>query len=442
MTPDDRKPRTQRFNMSGYAAPPLEKVRVGIVGLGNRGPSHLETMRHIEGVEFTALCDLLPERAAAAGKRLEGTSHRPALYSGGKEEWKRLCDREDVDLVIVSTPYYMHAGMAIYAMEQGKHVASEVPAAATLEECWKLVETAERTRRHCMMLENYAYGFFQVLTLNMARKGFFGEIVHGDCAYNTSKMSNNFSKTTYWDMWWLKLYGSKKGNIYPTHGLGPVSQIMNINRGDRFDYLVSMESNDFMMGATARALAAGDEFFKPFTDKDYRGNINTTIIRTIRGRTIMVQHDGTSPRGPHSVIHGITGTKGMALEYPLPPRISRNLRGWVSQEEYDALAKEYTPAIITRMRDLSKRVGTGHGGTDLLEDWRLIDCLRNGLPLDQDVYDAASWSSVVPLSEWSVLHRSNSIEVPDFTVGAWEKNLPNMDINLTRGGTTKVLENQ
>jgi hypothetical protein len=436
--PHLRQSHWQRFNMSGYAAPKLDKVRIGIIGLGNRGPSHLETMRMIEGVEIRALCDLLPERAAAAGKRLDGSIHKPTLYSGDKDAWMRLCEQEDVDLVMITTPTYLHAGMAVYAMEHGKHVASEVPAATTLDECWKLVETAERTRRHCMMLENYAYAFFQLLTLNMARKGFFGEIVHGECAYNTSKMGNNFSKNMYWNMWWLRLYASKKGNIYPTHGLGPVAQIMNINRGDRFDYLVSMESNDFMMRSKARELAATDDFFREFADKDYRGNINTTIIRTVKGRTIMVQHDATSPRGPHTVIHHITGTKAMAQEYPLPARISRDLGGWLPQPEFDALAREYTPAIITRIGELTRQVG-GHGGGDLLEDWRLVDCLLNGLPLDQDVYDAAAWSSIGPLSEWSVLNRSDSIDIPDFTAGAWEKNLPNMDINLSRGGNTKIL---
>lgn len=438
LAPDLQKSRKQRFNMSGYAAPKIDRVRIGIIGLGNRGPSHLETMRMIEGVEIRALCDLLPERAAAANKRLSGSIHKPTLYSGGEEEWKRLCEQEDIDLVMITTPYYMHAEMAVYAMEHGKHAASEVPAAATLEECWKLVETAERTKKHCMMLENYAYGFFQLLTLNMARKGFFGEIVHGECAYNTSKMGNNFSKSMYWNMWWLRLYATKKGNIYPTHGLGSVAQIMNINRGDRFDYLVSMESSDFMMQAKARELAAKDDFFKEFANREYRGNINSTIIRTVKGRTILVQHDATSPRGPHTTIHHITGTRAMAQEYPLPPRISKDLSGWVPQDEYDAIAREYTPAIITRIGELTKQVG-GHGGGDLLEDWRLVDCLRNGLPLDQDVYDAAAWSSIVSLSEWSVLNRSNSIDIPDFTAGAWEKNLPNMDINLMRGGDTKIL---
>ncbi len=424
--------------MSGFAAAKIEKVRIGIIGLGNRGPSHLETMRHIEGVEIRALCDLRPARTRAANKRLEGSVHRPTLYAGNKDAWRKLCEQGDVDLVIVTTPYYMHAEMAVYAMQHGKHVASEVPAAATIEECWRLVETAEQTRRHCMMLENYAYGFFQLLTLNMARRGFFGEIVHGDCAYNTSKMGNNFSKSLYWDMWWLRRYGSHHGNIYPTHGLGPICQIMNVNRGDRFDYLVSMESDDFMMRAKARELAARDDFFKSFAEKTYRGNMSTTIIRTVKGRTIMLQHDATSPQGPHTVIHGISGTKGMALEYPHPPRISKGLSGWVAPKKYNALVREYTPTILRRMGELTKKFG-GHGGGDLLECWRLIDCLRNGLPLDQDVYDAAAWSSIVPLSEWSVLHRSNSIEVPDFTAGAWKSNRPNMEIMLTQGGTTRVL---
>jgi hypothetical protein len=432
-----QKPHEQRFNMSGFAAPKLDKVRIGIIGLGNRGPSHLATMCQIEGVEIRALCDLRPERVKAANKRLEGTIHKPTLYSGNKDEWMKLCEQEDIDLIIITTPYYMHADMAVYAMEHGKHVASEVPAAATIEECWKLVETAERTRKHCMMLENYAYNFFQMLTLNMARRGFFGDVVHGDCAYNTSKMGNNFSKNMYWDMWWLKLYGSKKGNIYPTHGMGPVCQIMNINRGDRFDYLVTVDSADFMMQAKAKELAANDDFFKPFAEKEYRGNMSTTIIRTVKGRTIMVQHDASSPRGPHTMIHSITGTKALAQEYPAPGRISKDLNGWVSKDEYNAIVKEYTPTIVTRMSELIQK--SGHGGGDILECWRYIDCLRNGLPLDQDVYDAAAWSSVVPLSQASVLNRSNSIDVPDFTAGAWKTNQPNMDIMLTRGGTTKVL---
>lgn len=432
----DKKSHVQRFNMSGYAAPKLNTVRIGVIGLGGRGASHVVRMTKIEGVEIKGLCDLLPERANATKKLIKDSGHNPAIYTGNKEEWQKLCEREDIDLVLITTPWHMHASMAVYAMNHGKHVASEVPAAGTLEECWQLVETSERTRKHCMMMQNTCYDSFQLLTLNMARQGFFGEIVHADCAYNTSKMKNNFSKDRYWNMWWLKQYANRKGNIYPTHGLGPVCQIMDINRGDKMDYLVSVESNDFMMAEMARKLASTDEFFKPYVDKDFRGNMNTTTIRTTKGRTIMLQHDASSPR-PHTKIHGIYGTKGSALEYPLPARISTGLDGWVSPEEFKLLEEKYTPNIVKKIGKEAKRIG-GHGGMDFLMSWRLIDCLRNGLPLDMDVYDAAALSSVLPLSEWSVNNHSNSIDVPDFTAGAWKKNQANMDISLEKGGNTNV----
>ena len=427
----------QRFNMSGFAAPPLERVRLAIIGTGNRGPSYIDNMKHVEGAEIKALCDIRPEKVQAAKLRLAGTAHNPDVYSGA-ENWKRVCERDDIDLVIITTPFYMHTMMAVYAMNHGKHVASAVPAAATIQECWDLVGTAEKTRRHCKMLENISYMPFHLLTLNMARQGGFGEVVHGDCAYNSSKMANNFSKTFYWDMWWLKQYASRRGNIYPTHGLAPVSSIMNINRGDKFEFLVSVESNDFMMKAKARELAATDDFFKPFAAKSYRGNMSVTVIRTTRGRTIMVQHDATDP-SPETYIHGIYGTRGAALQYPEPPRLAVGNHRWVSQEQFKELEDKYTAEITRKLFALALQLKSGHGGVDLLESWRLIDCLRNGLPLDMDVYDAAAWSCIVPLSQWSVLNRSNSIDVPDFTAGAWKTNKPNMDINLERGGNTKVL---
>lgn len=427
----------QQFNMAGYAAPKLSTVRVGIIGMGNRGPAHMRTMSRLEGVEVKALCDLRPERVEAAAKQIEKTGHTPVLYSGSETEWKKLCDRQDLDLVIVTTPYYLHAPMAIYAMNQGKHVASEVPAAGTLEECWQLVQTAEKTRKHLMMLENYSYMEFQLLMLSMARQDFFGEVVHGDCAYNTSKMGNNFGKTTYWNMWWLRQYAARRGNIYPTHGLGPVCQIMDINRGDRLDFLVSVESKDFMMAKRANELAQSDAFFKEFAGKEYRGNMSTTVIRTVQGRTIMLQHDATSP-SPHNLIHGVYGTQGAALYDPPPPRIATGNHKWASTEEFAALKKKYTPPLYTKMGEIAS--SSGHGGSDLFTDWHLIDCLHNGLPLDQDVYDAAAWSSIIPLSQWSVLNRSNSIAIPDFTAGAWKTNPRNMDIELKHGGgTTKVI---
>jgi len=424
----------QNFNMSGYAAPKLETVRVGFIGLGQRGPSHLNAISKIEGTEIKALCDLRPDSVNKAKKVLDGTSHNPAIYTGSEDEWKKLCERKDIDLIYICTPWHLHVPMAVFAMEQGKHVAIEVPAAVSMQECWQLVETSERTRKHCMMLENCCYDFFELLTLNMARQGYFGEIIHTEGAYIHNLIDLNFSDKGYQNMWRLRENATREGSLYPTHGLGPVCQVLNINRGDKMDYLVSVSSNDFMMADRAKAEAAKNDLYKEFVGKDFKGNMNTTTIRTTNGKTIMIQHDVTSPR-PYSRIHLVSGTKGTALKYP-QPRISNSHEGWVKEAEFKALEEKYTPNIVKKVGELAKKVG-GHGGMDFLMNWRLIDCLRNGLPLDQDVYDAASWSSVWPLSEWSVNNRSNSVDVPDFTRGSWKKNQPH-DIDLKKGGDTKV----
>jgi hypothetical protein len=320
-------------------------------------------------------------------------------------------------------------------MERGKHVAIEVPAAVTVDECWQLVKASEKTRKHCMMLENCCYDFFELMTLNMARQGFFGDIVHTEGAYIHALLDLNFQKDGYWDMWRLKENIGMNGNRYPTHGLGPVCQVMDINRGDKMDYLVSMSSLDNMMGEKAKELAAKDDFYKQFVGKPFRGNMNTTVIRTNKGKTIMLQHDVTTPN-VYSRIHKISGTKASALKYPLPGKISVGHDKWLSDQELKALEEKYQPPIVRKVGELAKKVG-GHGGMDFLMDWRLIDCLRNGLALDQDVYDAALWSAIAPLSDWSVKHRSNSIDVPDFTAGSWKQNKP-VDILLEQGGTTNV----
>ena len=426
----------QKFNMCGYAAPKLDTVRVGFIGLGNRGPSHMSNLGLIDGVDIKALCDIVPEKAEKARKSIEESGFTPEIYSGNADAWKKLCQRDDIDLVYIATPWNMHTFMAVYAMEHGKHVCIEVPAATTLEECWLLVETSERTRKHCMMMENCCYDFFELLTLNMARQGFFGEIVHGEGAYIHNLLGSNFSKTGYWDMWRLRENADRRGNLYPTHGLGPVCQVMGINRGDKMDYLVSVMSKDFQMNETAKRLAAADEFYRPYVDRPYRGNMTTSTIRTSSGRTILVQHDVTSPN-VYSRIHKISGTKGAALKYPLPGRISVEDK-WVSDEEYKVIEEKYTPEIIKRIGKIAKQVG-GHGGMDFLMDWRTIDCMRNGLALDQDVYDAALWSSIAPLSEWSVANRSNSIDIPDFTGGSWKTNQP-IDLLLEKGGNTGVVQ--
>lgn len=426
----------QTFNMSGYAAPKMDKIRMGFIGLGSRGPWHVRDMCLLEGVEIKGLCDLLPEEVEKVRKQIEFTGFKPEIYTGDSNAWKRMCENPDIDFVYICTPWNLHTTMAVYAMEHGKHVAVEVPAAETIEECWQLVETSERTKKHCMMVENCCYDFFELLTLNMARQGFFGEIIHGEGAYIHDLLRANFNKENgYWNMWRLRENASRRGNLYPTHGLGPICQVMNINRGEKMDYLVSVMSNDFMMNEKAKEMAANDEFFREFVDKPYRGNMTTTTIRTINGKTIMIQHDVTTPN-PYSRIHKISGTKGSALKNPSPPRLAEGDR-WIKPERFKELEEQYAPMIVKKVGEIAKQVG-GHGGMDFLMNWRLVDCLRNGLPLDQDVYDAALWSSIAPLSEKSIVSRSSSVDIPDFTGGSWKTNKP-VDIFLELGANTKIV---
>lgn len=430
---------SQNFNMSGYAAPPLAKVRLGFIGLGMRGPGAVERMAHIEGVEIVALCDTYPDRVDKVQAILAKFGLPQAKnFSGSEEAWKGLCDDPGIDLVYICTPWSWHTPMAVRAMEAGKHVAVEVPAAKTVDECWQLVEVSERTKMHCMQLENCCYDFFELLTLNMVRQGLFGEIIHGEGAYiHDLRWDFTYDKNGYADMWRLK-ENVRNGNLYPTHGLGPVCQIMNINRGDRMDYLTSLSSSDFAMGPELEQLAKEDPFYAPFTGKSYRGNMNTTLVKTGLGRSILIQHDVSSPR-PYSRIHLVSGTKGFAQKWPSPARIALG-HSWLAPEKMAEMEAQHTPELVRRVGEMAKEIG-GHGGMDFIMDWRLIDCLRNGLPLDQDVYDAALWSVIAPLSEWSVANRSASIDVPDFTCGSWKGNTP-FDPNLSAGGTTKVLKPQ
>lgn len=285
------------------------------------------------------------------------------------------------------------------------------------------------------MLENCCYDFFELLTLNMVRNGLFGELVHAEGAYiHDLSKDYLFNKKAYTDMWRLRENAKGSGNLYPSHGLGPIAQCMNINRGDKMDHLVSMSTNDFSLGPMAKELSATDSFFNEFVDKPYRGNMNTSIVRTNKGKTMMLQHDVSTPR-PYSRIHLVSGTKAVAQKWPDPERIAFG-HSWIKPDELQKLYDQYSPPIVKHIGEIAKEVG-GHGGMDFIMDWRLIDCLRNGLPLDQDVYDAASWSSIIPLSKQSANNKSRTVDVPDFTRGSWKTNKPH-DLTLNGGGTTTV----
>ena len=401
----------------------LDTVRMAIIGLGMRGSGAVYRYTFIDGVKINAIADIVPKYVENAQKTLQEAGLPKADEYTGKDDWKKICERDDIDLVYVVTNWNLHTEIAKYAMENGKHVAIEVPAALTIAESWDLVNTAEKTQRHCMMLENCNYDFFELTTLNMAQEGLFGEIVHTEGAYIHDLRWLNFAEDkqdykAYHKQWRIEHLKNFDGNLYPTHGLGPISHIMNIHRGDKMEYLVSLSSNQFGMTEYAKEKYGDDsEEAKTVYNK---GDMNTTLIKTSKGKSILVQHDVTSPR-PYSRKHMISGTKGFAQKYPLTGiALEPNAHGFVSKEKLDSLMEVYKHPITKEYELKAKEVG-GHGGMDFIMDSRLIYCLRNGLPLDQDVYDAAEWSSIIELSRKSVENNGMPVKVPDFTRGAWKK---------------------
>ena len=409
-------------SVMGLACAPLKTVRIGLIGIGMRGSGAVGRLMQIEGVEFKAFCDLVPDNVKNANKTLTKGGFKAATEYTQEGDWKKVCERDDIDLIYTCTPWYLHTPVAVYAMKHGKHAASEVPAAMSLSECWQLVDTAEETQRHCQMLENCCYDFFELATLNMARNGVFGDIYQAEGAYNHDLRELKFdSKTGYYKMWRLEYAKKHNGNLYPTHGLGPVAQTLGINRGDRFDHLTSASTAQYGLSLYAKEHYGENS---PEFKQEYKlGDVNNTVIHTVKGKTILIQHNTTSPQ-PYSRIHRLMGTKGMAIKYPETQiALSPAAHEFLKKDEFDALMKKYEHPLAKQIGEKAKKVG-GHGGMDFIMDYRLIYCLRNGLPLDQDVYDAATWSSIIELSELSVNNKSGSVEVPDFTRGAWEKAKP------------------
>ena len=415
-----RFPSRKGVCLAGFRAPPIESVRIGVIGMGHRGSAAVARLAKVPNANVVAVADLYEDRTVRQAKQLLALGKPlPTTYFGDKDAWRKLCEFKSVDLVYICTPWLWHTPMAVYAMQCGKHAVTEVPAAVTVEQCWQLVDTAEETRRHCMMLENCCYGENEMLALMLCRKGVLGELVHGEGAYLHDLRDSKLKTETdggYQGQWRLEWSKQHTGNPYPTHGLGPICQYMDINRGDRFEYLVSVSSDQFGLTEAAakkygRNSVQGKTVYK-------LGDMNTTLIRTYRGKTIMVQHNTTSPR-PYSRINTITGTKGTLADYPLRVALEPNAHEWMDDKALAALKAKYTHPLWTSCGDAAKMAG-GHGGMDFLMDLRLCHCLKNGLPLDIDVYDTALWSSLVELTENSVLRNGKPVGVPDFTRGGWK----------------------
>jgi hypothetical protein len=406
---------TANESVIGMKFAPRETVRVGIIGTGRRGTGMLSNFLAIPNVQVNALCDSIKDHATRAQQIAEkATGKRPDIYPNGEHDYENLCKRGDLDFIYIATPWDWHAAQAVAAMKGGMHVGLEVPGVNTLEECQQLVDTSEKTRRHCMIMENCCYGYSELLVLNMIRAGLFGELLHGEGAYIHDLRGILFEDDSE-GLWRRAPHTKRNGNLYPTHGLGPVANYMGINRGDRFEYLVSMSSPQ--KGLDAYRAAKIPKGSPKWSEKYVCGDMNTSLIKTANGLTIMVQHDVCNPQ-PYDRINLIRGVKGVFRDYP--ERIY--LEGNNAEDAFgglDPYKEKYEHKLWKEQGKVAE--GRGHGGMDYLMFYRLVQCMREGLEPDIDVYDAASWSAVAELSEKSVAQGSVPAKFPDFTRGLWKQ---------------------
>jgi hypothetical protein len=401
-----------------FAAPPMETVRIGYVGIGGQGSGHVENLLKIPGCRITAVCDIRPERTDWAAKQITAAGHpAPTPYTRGPHDFARLCETEQLDLGDTATPWEFHVPIMLAAMQNGKHAATEVPAALSMEDCWAIVEAAEKYKKHCLLMENCNYDRMEMMVYNMVRQGLLGEVLHAEGGYLHDLRSIKFADEG--EGLWRRAWDTKiNGNTYPTHGLGPIANCLDNNRGDRFDYLVSMSGPSRGLQNWAAEHVPADS---PKRQERYvEGDINCSLIKTAKGRTILVEHGTNLPR-PYSRIHMVQGTKGLFQGYP--DRVYIEGRGkedqWV---EARTMLAEFEHPLWKEIAAAAQ--GAGHGGMDYIEDYRLIKCLREGTPTDFNVYDAASISAVVGLSVQSVAKRSAAVDFPDFTRGAWKTAAP------------------
>lgn len=411
-------------SVAGLIVPPMSKVNFGIIGTGARGQGHVNLLCKIDGAVVAALCDTYrPNLDAALLLVYQNGRNLPGSYGANRDDYKNLLARSDVDVVIIATPWEDHARMTIDALNAGKHVLVEVPMAYTLSDLEAIVVAAERNQKNCMMLENVCYGREELMVFNMVRKGVLGELIHADAAYihDLRFQMNDIDHGT--GSWRTLHYTKRNGNLYPTHGLGPVAQYMGINRGDKFNTIVSVSSL-----SRSRALYAERHFPEGHPRRSLKfvaGDMNTSIIRTARGRTIMLQWDEQLPR-PYTRHNYIQGTNGAWTGYQNRFALEVDDAGsetWKEGSDLDAVFAAHEHPLWKKQGQIAQQNG-GHGGMDFLMLWRIVYCLRNGIPLDQDVYDGAAWSAVGPLSELSVASGGTPATFPDYTAGEWKTRLP------------------
>jgi predicted dehydrogenase len=400
-------------------------VRVGIVGTGGRGTGLMQGLLAMKDVEVPAVCDVNEANLKRAQEIVAATGRkRPDGYDEGPLAYQKLMDREDLHAVLIATPWEFHTPMAVYAMKAGKYPAVEVPAALTMEECWALVNTSEQTGVPCMMLENWSFRRDNLAVLNMIRKGLLGKMVHCHCAHSHDCIDHWFFDRQGNDRWPAKYLIQHNRDQYPTHSMGPVLSWLDINCGDVFGYLTSTVTSSQAINAYFARQFGPDH---PGAKRQYaQGDIVTSVVRTKRGKTIVINYDMQLPR-PYDNRWMVQGTLGVYNEQGslvYLTGVSPKYHEWESfapyQEKYDhawwrALQKD--------------AAGLGHGGTDTLELQEFIKAVRAKTQTPIDVYDTATMCCIIPLSELSIARGSMPVECPDFTRGKWQSHPPSFAID-------------
>jgi predicted dehydrogenase len=394
---------------------PMDVVRIGYVGVGGMGTAHVSNLLKIKGAEIRAVCDIVESRVARAQDMVvKAGQPKPEGYTKGELDFKRLCQREDLDLVYTATPWEWHVPVCLEAMRSGKHAATEVPAAFSIDDCWQLVETSESTGKHCIMMENCNYDDAEMMILNMVKKGVFGELLHAEGGYlhDLRDVKHDLNGEGAW----RRAHSMKRnGDLYPTHGLGPIAQCLDINRGNYFDYLVSFGTKT--RGLHKYAVETFGQDSPQAKERFVLSDVVTTLIRTMSGETVVLTHDTSSPR-PYSRNILVQGTKGVVRKYPEKKVYIEGRSKNDAWEPLDTYRQEFRHPVWVELEEQSK--GAGHGGMDFIEDYRLINALLKGVEPDMDVYDAAVISAVTELSSRSIAGNGEPMKFPDFTRGMWK----------------------
>lgn len=411
-----------------------KKVRLGFIGVGLRGQSHLEMAMYRSDVEVIAICDIDPKAIAIAQNMIAKKGRKEAVvYQKGDHDFENLVKRDDIDGVVIATPWEWHVPMALAAMKAGKYAGVEVSATVTLQESWDLVNMYEKTGSHCMILENVCYRRDVMAVLNMVRQGMFGSLSHVQCGYQHDlrevKFNDGvhpygggveFGEKGFSEAKWRTQHSvDRNGDIYPTHGLGPVAEMLNINRGNQFLYLTSMATSS--QGLHDYIVKKGGANHPNAKVKFKLGDIVQTMIKCANGETILITHDTNLPR-PYSLGFRVQGTNGIWTEDNKSiylDGVSPKQHRW---EDFKPYQDKYDhPLWVNHAADAEN---AGHGGIDYFVLRAFIEAIKNKVAPPIDVYDAAAWSAISPLSEESIRKGSAPVQIPDFTRGKWKTNKP------------------